>query len=175
MKPTKKLPLFIVSGASGVGKSTLCEVLFREERDYIVLESDIIWNDVYNTPEDDYRRYRQTQMKLCANIAQAGKPVVLCGCATPKQFEPLEQRGLFMEIHYLAIVCDEAQLLRQLKKKRGVKAKAWLESSAHFNAWLKENAALTEPPMQLLDISGLPTEAAAAQIDQWVHERMAMT
>ena len=71
MTPTKKQPLFIVSGASGVGKSTLCEVLFREESRYIVLESDIIWNEIYNTPQDDYRAYRQVQMRLCANIAQA--------------------------------------------------------------------------------------------------------
>lgn len=54
MKPTRKLPLFIISGASGVGKSTLSELLFQRERDYIVLESDIIWNEFYNTPEDNY-------------------------------------------------------------------------------------------------------------------------
>lgn len=44
MKPTVKQPLFIVTGASGVGKTTLCEELFRREKDYIVMESDIIWN-----------------------------------------------------------------------------------------------------------------------------------
>ena len=31
MKPTVKQPLFIVTGASGVGK-TLCEELFRREK-----------------------------------------------------------------------------------------------------------------------------------------------
>ena len=172
MRPTKRLPLFIISGASGVGKSTLCEILFQREQDYIVLESDIIWHDVYNTPEDEYRRYRQTQMMLCANIAQAGKPVVLCGCATPKQFEPLEQRELFTDIHYLAVVCGEGELLHRLRKGRKVKDKDWLEGSLHFNAWLKENAAHTAPPMQLLDITGLSPEAAAAGADAWIRERL---
>lgn len=47
MKPDKKFPLFIVSGASGVGKSTMCEILFKKETDYIVLESDILWQEVF--------------------------------------------------------------------------------------------------------------------------------
>ena len=38
MLPTNKQPLFIISGASGVGKSTLCEQLFQKEKDYIVPE-----------------------------------------------------------------------------------------------------------------------------------------
>ena len=46
MNPTKNQPLFIITGASGVGKSTACEILFQNEKDYIVLESDIIWNNV---------------------------------------------------------------------------------------------------------------------------------
>ena len=54
MKPTNKQPLFIITGASCVGKSTLCEQLFLHEKDYIVMESDLLWNDMYNTPEDDY-------------------------------------------------------------------------------------------------------------------------
>ena len=172
MRSTKRLPLFIVSGASGVGKSTLCEILFQRERDYIVLESDILWHDVYNTPEDDYRRYRQTQMTLCANVAQIGMPVVLCGCATPKQFEPLAQREFFTDIHYLSIVCDEEQLRRQLRKGRKIKDKAWLESSLQFNAWLKENAARTAPPMHLLDITGLSPEETAVRADAWIRARL---
>ena len=44
MKPTKKQPLFIVTGASCVGKSTLCNKLFINEKEYIVMESDLLWN-----------------------------------------------------------------------------------------------------------------------------------
>lgn len=48
MIPTRKNKLFIISGASCVGKSTACEVLFKKEKDYIVMESDLLWDERYN-------------------------------------------------------------------------------------------------------------------------------
>lgn len=53
MRLTKKQPLFIITGASCVGKSTLCNELFMNEKEYIVMESDLLWNEIYNTPGDD--------------------------------------------------------------------------------------------------------------------------
>lgn len=50
---TNKQPLFIITGASYVGNSTLCNELFMNETDYIVMESDLLWNAIYNTPDDD--------------------------------------------------------------------------------------------------------------------------
>lgn len=55
MEPTRKEKLFIITGASGVGKSTASEILFQKEKDYIVMESDLLWSDHYNSPEDNYR------------------------------------------------------------------------------------------------------------------------
>lgn len=36
-QPLKQLPLFIITGASGVGKSTLSIELYKKETDYIVM------------------------------------------------------------------------------------------------------------------------------------------
>lgn len=53
-------PLYIVTGASGVGKSALCREMAKIQSGYIVLDSDLLWDEIYNTPEDGYRRYRET-------------------------------------------------------------------------------------------------------------------
>ena len=173
MVPTKRLPLFIVSGASCVGKSTACEILFQRETDYVVMEGDLLWNNVYHTPEDDFRAYRTLQMNLYANIAQAGTPVVSCDCALPKQYESLPERNLFTEIHYIAIVCDDKTMERRMRKGRKVKDKAHLESSLNFTSWLKEYAATTNPPMELLDNSLLTPEETASLLHAWVMRHMA--
>lgn len=172
MHPTKKLPLFIVSGASCAGKSTACEILFQKEKDYIVMESDLIWNKIYDTPEDNYRQYRSIWMRMSANIAQIGKPVVLCGCATPEQFENLPERELFTKIHYIAVVSDSDIFEKRMREGRKVTDDGWIKSSLHFNDWLKKNAEKTTPTISLVDNSHLTPEETAERIDEWIRKNL---
>lgn len=173
MKPTSKQPLFIVTGASGIGKSTACECLFAREKDYIVLEGDICWHEVYNTPQDQYRAYRQMWLRLCANISQIGLPCVLCGCNMPNQLEGLEERALFTDIHYLAVVGDDACMRRRLTQGRGVTDAAWIESSLHFNRYLREHGSETNPPVTVVDATNLTPEETAERIERWIAEKRA--
>jgi len=102
------------------------------------MESDLLWNESYNTPEDDYRAYRELWLRVSANISQIGKPVVLCGCATPKQFEVRNARRLFTNIYYIAVVCNDEQLEQRMRIGRGVTDENWVKNSLEFNRWLKE-------------------------------------
>jgi hypothetical protein len=144
--------------------------LFENEKDYIVMESDILWNDIYNKPETDYREYKELWLRVCKNISQIGMPVVLCGCAVPKQFEVCIGRQNFSDIHYLAVVSDEDILVERLKMGRNVNSPEWINSSIDFNKWLKENADKTEPPMELLDNSHMTITEAANIADKWIHK-----
>lgn len=167
MEPTKKLPLFLVTGASCAGKSTTCGLLFQRERDYLVLESDLLWEDRWNTPEDNYAAYRSLWMRVCANISQGGRPVVLCGCCIPEQFEARPERRYFSRLYYLALTCEE-DAFRQRLARRGVEDPAWVQSSLDFNRWLRQNGPSTAPPIQLLDTTRLTPEQAAERVHQWV-------
>ena len=172
MTPTRKQQLFLISGASCVGKSTLCEELFHRETAYIVLESDLIWREVYDTPEDNYRAFRQVWMRICSNVSQIGLPVVLCCCAIPEQFEALPERALFTETHYLAAVCNDAEMRRWICEGRGVTDEKWIRSSLDFNRWLRENAGQTTPKITLLDTTSLTPQQAAVLADRWITERL---
>lgn len=173
MEANKKLPLFIITGASCVGKSTMSEILFRRETEYIVMESDLLWHDIYNTPDDDYLNYRELWLGLCSNISQIGMPVVLCGCAVPKQFENCKGRSGFSSVYYLAVVSDDHVLVERMRYGRGVTDDNWIKSSVDFNRWLKDNADKTIPTMKLLDNSRLTPMEAAEMADAWICECMA--
>lgn len=172
MTPTRKQPIFFVSGASGVGKSSACEILFRKETDYLVLESDLLWEERDNHPEDNYRDFRRLWLRVCANAAQIGKPVVLCGCTTPEQYETCPERELFAETHYLAVVCSDAELERRMREGRGITDPAWLESSRHFNRWLREHGPGLTPPVRLVEADGLTAEETAEQIEAWIRSAL---
>lgn len=141
-----------------------------KEKDYIAIESDILWNNVYNTPENNYKEYRELQLRMCKNISQIDKPVVLCGCTTPKQFEKCYERRYFKDIHYLAVVGSDEVFIKNLTQGRNIKDKDWINSSLNFNRWLKDNADKTNPKIQLLDISDISIENAAVIVDEWICE-----
>jgi len=169
----KQMPLFIITGASGVGKSTISTQLFQKEKDYIVMESDILWDDSFNVPENNYREYRELWLRMCKNISQIGKPVVLCGCAIPEQYENCLERRYFSEIHYISIVCDEDILYKRLTEDRRYEEKhEYVKVSMDFNTWLKENADKTQPSMQLLDNSHLTIDEAAKVVENWIYEHI---
>ena len=166
MKNNKKLPLFIITGASGIGKSTICEILFQNETEYIVMESDLLWHDIYNTPKDNYHKYRELWLRVCANISQIGMPVVLCGCATPEQFNVCMEKAFFSRIYYLAIVCDDNTLKNRMKEGRKIDDENWIKSSVEFNSWIIKNA--KEQNIFLLNTTELLPEQAAKEIDIWI-------
>lgn len=168
MEPTKKLPLFLVSGASGVGKTTMCEILFLRETRYIVMESDILWQKEFDTPEDNYRRFREVWLTMCANISQSGLPVVLCGCGIPEQFEICEARNYFTELHYLALVCDSQALEARMREGRHIRDEGWIQSSVSFNDWLRNNAQNTNPSITLINTTDLTPEETAEKAEAWI-------
>lgn len=47
-----------------------------------------------------------------------------------------------------------------------------MESSRHFNEWLKQHAGETVPAMELLDNTCLSVEQTVERIDAWMMERI---
>jgi hypothetical protein len=173
--PFLQLPLFLITGPSGAGKTTVCLELLPLLHQCVILESDILWGAVPATPENNYQDYRNLWLRVAKNVGQSGRPVVLCGTAIPEQFEACPERRYFSTLHYLALVCDD-QLLRERLKQRP----AWrlssspesIETMIQLNHWLKEHASTTSPPMTLLDTSHRSIRETVRDIAQWIRFRL---
>ena len=140
--PFRQLPLLIVSGASGSGKSTVCQQLLGHVTQAVLLDSDILWRPEFNTPETNYREFFETWLRLCKNISQSGRPVVLfgAGMGVPDNIEHCTERRYFSEVHYLAMVCSDETLAERLQQRpawRGTREPAYIAEHIRFNRWFK--------------------------------------
>lgn len=164
----KRLPLYVVTGASGSGKTTALMALARHSNEVVCLDSDILWRDEFNKPEEDYATYRNLWLRMAKNIAQAGRPVALFGSATPGQFEQCVERRYIGDIRYLAYVCDDKELEKRLKARpswrRSAEEDALLRMK-QFNNWLKQNAAATG--MATIDTTALGVDETAEATLRW--------
>jgi ABC-type glutathione transport system ATPase component len=171
------LPLLVVGGASGAGKSKVCQELVGTLPDVVLLDGDILWREAFNTPEDNYRDFFETWLRVAKNISQAGRPVVLfnAGMAVPENVESCVERRYFSTVHYLALTCTDEALAERLRRRP-----AWQESSSptfiegqiQFNRWFKTEAGTLTPPVELLDTTTATVAETAAQVAAWIRRRV---
>jgi hypothetical protein len=172
-------PLLIVSGASGAGKSTACQILLGRLTQVVLLDSDILWRSEFNSPEDNYAAFFDTWLRMCKNISQSGRPVVLfgAGMGVPGNIESRVERRYFTDVHYLALVCDDRALAERLRRRpewRGSGQPAYIEEHQRFNNWFKTYGS-AEPPIRLLDTTGIDEETTANQVELWINEKISNT
>jgi hypothetical protein len=173
-RPFLRLPLFALTGPSGAGKSAVGAVLAGRLRRCVVLEQDLLWLPDRLDPADEHRQFRRLWLRLVAALHQNGRPVLLCGTVVPGQLEACPERRLVGDIHYLALVCDDAELEARLRARPPWRA--WTDDKVArmlaFNQLVKRNAATTTPPMELLDTSGHSVQDSAACVRAWVQRHL---
>ena len=174
-RPFRRLPLLMIGGPAGAGKSTVGAVLLGELTEAVVIESDLLWRREFDTPEDGYREYFRLWLRLAAHISQSGKPVALFGAgfAAPHNTEPLPERRLFDAVHYLGLVCDEEALAARLRARPSWRntTDELIGEHIKFNRWLTEHAAAASPPVTLLDTTSAAVHETAALVALWIRER----
>lgn len=172
-----QLPLLIVSGASGSGKSTVCRRLMGKLREVVLLEADILWQPEFNKAENKYRDFFETWLRVCKNISQSGRPVVLfsAGAGVPENVEPCVERRYFSDLHYLALTCEDEELAERLRKRpewRKCNDPVYIDEHVRFNRWFKESRGKTESAIELLDTAMAPIEQTVKQVTSWIYERV---
>ncbi|MEP7356824.1 MAG: AAA family ATPase [Anaerolineales bacterium] len=169
----RQLPLLIVSGASGAGKSTVCQQLTGALDSAVLLDSDILWRAEFNEPDDNYRGFFETWLRMAKNISQSGRPVVIfgAGMGMPENLEPCVERRYFSAVHYQALVCSEASLTQRLQSRpawRGSGEAAFVDAQLSFNNWFKSRGAEVRPVIDLIDTTETSDQETTRQVRAWI-------
>ena len=176
--PFRFTPLFLVGGPSGAGKSALVEPLIRRQPPVVVLETDILWRPEFNKPDEHYRDYFETWLRLAKNIAQNGRPVLLLGAgfAVPGNIEPCVESRYFAQIHTLALTCRDDLLVQRLQARPGWRSShspSFIDDNLTFNQWCRDQADQTAD-YRVLDTSDTAVDKTVEQVLAWVLERGAI-
>lgn len=160
----KKLPLFIVTGASGSGKTTVIKELRDQLPDVDVFDIDTIQPFI----GDDWSRIRNIWFRIARSIAESGRITIICGTLMPWDAEKCEDYNFFNQIYYLNLHCnDETREVR-------LKARDWsddmIQEHISFAQWLLENAHIAYPtPMPTIDTTNMDVRTVAFHITEWIH------
>ncbi len=170
-----QLPLFVVTGASGAGKTTLGLTLAQTFDRCVTMDSDMLWGAVPWSRGDDHRGYHNTWLRVAKNIGQAGRPVVLLATSLPEHFEHCPERRYFAQTHYLGVICDDGILAERLRSRpswRGSDAPAVVADMLHFNSYLRANASAIAPPLSLLDTTAVTVQESTRATIEWIGARL---
>jgi hypothetical protein len=159
------LPLFVVTGASGAGKTTVTALLGRLLPECAVFEGDLI-NQIAALGWD---MWRDTWLRVAHGIALTGRPTVLCTSLLPSQLESLPARKLLGPIHFCNLDCPDDVLAARLRARpawRHTNTEEAILNHQRFAAWLREHI---DPSW---DTSTLAPDEAAERVAAWVRSQL---
>jgi hypothetical protein len=165
-QPASVLPLFVVTGASGTGKTTVAEPLRRLLPDCEIFETDAILQ-VAALGQD---AFRSTWLRLAHAIALNGRATVLCGSLLPSQLDALPARKLIGPIRFCTLDCPDAVIAERLRSRpswRGASEESVIAEHQRFAAWLRVHI------QPCYDTSLLAPAAVARHIANWISQNLA--
>jgi len=167
-QPLPDLPLFIVTGASGTGKTTITEPLRRSLPRCDVFDTDII----LQVAALGWDTWRNTWLRLAHAIALNGRVTVLCGSLMPDQLEPLPARKLVGPIRFCTLDCPDTILAGRLRRRpawRGTSTDDAIARHQRFAAWLRAHI------QPCYDTSQQTPAETAGHIATWISQSMDVT
>ena len=116
-------------------------------------------------------RFYATWLNIAAAIAENGVSLVFSGVVMPSNWEPLPERELLGDIHYLALVCrPDVHEVRFRARGLGLQDHR-IPDFLNHNRWLRRTST-TEPPMDVIDSTHQTPEEMTEAVAAWIRSKL---
>lgn len=165
-----KLPIYFLSGCSGIGKTTTGIELQKITTDFVIQDVDLLRNIMQPQNEQDEIELLETVYGISKNITQTGKPVVWTMAGGLDKLPNTYGKRFFSDIKVLALTAEPEIIRKRMSKGRGINDENWIQSSVDYNEYFRTHDTLGETKFEKLDCStGTPKEIAE-KVLAWLKE-----
>lgn len=166
-----KKPLYILTGCSGIGKTTMAKELQKITKDFVILDADMFYNIMPHETDDDYYDQVEQVESLSKNIMQCGKSVVWTMAGNIDKLPRTYNSRFFSDIYVLALVCEEQSLRTRMREGRRITDEGWINSSVEYNMFFQTHDQIGEVKFETLDTEGKSVIEVAEAVLRWMKER----
>lgn len=167
---TQKFPLFIVTGASGVGKTTVMQELRTIMPEFDVFSTDL---DNFGTTAAklEYQDRFNLLLHFASAVAKSGRGTIICGTFMPWDAEKCDTYDSFSRLCFINLHCDDATRKNRLRHRedKAMWTDDMLRQHEQFTQWLLDNSQTAyNPPMPTIDSTSTPPHLVAEQIKSYI-------
>ncbi|MGI5242714.1 hypothetical protein [Dactylosporangium sp. CA-139066] len=167
-EPARRLPLFVVTGASASGKTAVFPHLVAALPTCLVFDVDWLigpFERACEYGEVDWPALRDAWLTVAHGAAQSARPTVLLGPFTEPQLADLPGRRWVTDLHFAALDCtDEVRTARLEVRSR------WREREVDRHIAFAAHLRATVPTIVRTD-EGTPQDAAH-RLASWVESHL---
>lgn len=166
----EKLPIYFLTGCSGVGKTTTAIELQKLTDEYVILDVDWLRNVAWPQNDEEENNLIEQIFYLTKDISQSKKAVVWTMDGGLDRLSRAYGKRFFSEIKVLALTAESETIRKRMTEGRGIDDAGWIQSSVDYNNYFRTHDILDDTKYDTLDCTnGTPAEIAR-KVLEWLRK-----
>lgn len=164
----EKLPIFFLTGCSGVGKTTTAIELQKMTDEYVIIDVDWLRNIAWPQNDEEENDLIEQVYSVSKNISQSKKPVVWTMAGGIDRLHHTYGKRFFSEIKVLALTTEPEVLKKRMAEGRGIDDETWIQSSIDYNNYFRTHNYLGDTEFDTLDCTNTTPKEVAMKVLEWL-------
>ena len=166
----EKLPIYFLTGCSGVGKTTTAIELQKLTDEYVILDVDWLRNVAWPQNDEEENNLIEQIFYLTKDISQSKKAVVWTMAGGLDRLSRAYGKRFFSEIKVLALTAESETIRKRMTEGRGIDDAGWIQRSVDYSNYFRTHDILDDTKYDTLDCTnGTPAEIAR-KVLEWLRK-----